>query len=85
MGWGDDDNESSDGSSWAFSASTSSSDANNDSSETGVSAFSTDPAQNTGQRPLSNWGEEPRLDDSSEPKTWSIWHSIARLFGAARS
>lgn len=81
----DDQKENSDGSSWAFSASTSSANADNDDSSTGVSAFSTDPAQNVGDRPLSNWGEEPRIDDSIAPKTWSIWHSIARLFGAPRS
>lgn len=85
MGWGDNEKESSDGSDWAFSTSTSSSDANNEDSSTGVSAFSTDPAQNYGERPLSNFGDEPRLDNSGETKTWSIWSSIARLFGAPRS
>ncbi len=84
MAWGYQE-KNSDESSWAFSTSTSSANADNNDSSTGVSAFSTDPAQNLGDRPLSNWGEEPRIDDSTTPKSWSIWRSIARLFGAARS
>ena len=84
MGWGDEEKEKSDGSDWAFSTETSSSDADNKDSATGVSAFSSDPAQNVGDRPLSNWGEEPRIDDTASTQSWSIWHSIARLFGAPR-
>ncbi len=81
----DDKEENSDASSWAYSTSTSSSDADNDDSTTGISAFSTDPGQNIGDRPLSNWGDEPRIDDSPAVKSWSIWNTIARLFGAPRS
>lgn len=81
----DDNEENSNGSNWAYSTSSSSSNADNNDSSTGVSAFSTDPAQNVGDRPLSNWGEEARIEDSSAPKTWNIWHSIGRLFGASKS
>lgn len=82
---GDDKDKNSDTSSWAFSTSTGSANADNDNSSTGISAFSTDPSKNVGDRHLSNWGEEPRMDDSTAPKTRSIWDSIARLFGAPRS
>ena len=81
----DDEKENNDGSNWAYSTSTSSANADNNDSSTGISAFSTDPAQNIGDRPLSNWGEEPRIDDTTKPRTWSIWNSIARLFGAPKS
>ena len=70
---------------WAYSTSTSSADADNKDSSTGVSAFSTDPAKNTGDRQLSNWGEEPHIDGTGTQKGWSIWDSISRLFGASRS
>ena len=83
MGWGNEKED--DGSSWTFSTEPSSSDANNADSATGVSPFSTDPAQNIGERPLSNWGEEPRLDDTPGTRMRSIWHSISRLFGAPRN
>lgn len=82
---GDNEDKNSDTSSWAFSTSTGSANADNKDSSTGVSAFSTDPSKNVGDRALSNWGEEPRINDSTATKTSSIWHSIARLFGAPKS
>ena len=81
----DDRDENSNGSDWAYSTSPSSSNADNTDTSTGVSSFSTDPAQNVGDRPLSNWGEEPRFENSNAPRAWNIWHSIGRLFGASRS
>lgn len=77
MAWGE---EKSDDSSWAFSTEPSSSEMH-DNTTSGVEPFSTEPAQNWGQRSLSNWGQEPRLDDPV--RSPSIWRYIARLFGGA--
>jgi len=81
----DGDDEKKDGSDWAFSTETSSSNADNKDSATGVSAFSTDPAQNVGDRPLSNWGEEPRIDDSPPQRPSLLSSVFSRIFGSSIS
>lgn len=83
MAWGDNKESADDGSSWVFSPAPSSS-VPQDENGSGVSAFSAEPTNNWGQRPLSNWGEEERADDP-KPARRSIWASISRLFGAGRS
>lgn len=83
MALGDKEENSTSESDWAFSTQPASSEITQE-SDSGVAPFSTDPAQNWGQRSLSNWGEEPRLDDPP-PTRRTIWSFISRLFGGSRA
>ena len=69
-----------DGSSWAFSTTPSSSRVH-DENESGVEPFSAEPTKNWGQRPLSNFGEEPRIDDPAPPRR-SIWNVVSWIFNS---
>lgn len=79
MAWEPERKEADNGSAWAFSTQPGSSTITQE-TPSGLSPFSTDPTKNWGQRTYSNWGEEPRIDDTPHTRPW-LWRRVARLFG----